>query len=292
MSVQHESINQSYVTSHDTNSVFPEEDLREHLDSKNCYFRLASLATKSPWKYILPISVYLLMSPAIYVLFKDYQYSMDFTAYFPTDSSSVKAYNEMLASFPPSDMMPYYVLGVTEEDRHGHRPQIWTESFFRSMCDVTRRIIPKYNMSSIEFHSVAFAPNVSYSLDHSDPTKSNWSISQNEIFCFDQDEIYKGIQVLYQNGSAYLNESGEYWYYYEYIESFLDNFVSESQTASLISFTPPFNPLLSTSIQPSRDLRDLVDDLNKEPAISNVTKMYVHSTFYWQVMTENILFSF
>ena len=112
------------------------EHRKEHENAQNCYFKLAQLTTSSPWKYIVPIVVYIVMSPVIYVLFTEYKYSMEFTDFFPSGSSSVMAYKRMIVDFPPSFLMPYYLLGVNENEQ-----EIWTEETFSAFCETTRQLM-------------------------------------------------------------------------------------------------------------------------------------------------------
>merc|ERR1712032_1086211 len=99
---------------------------RDHQNSQNCYFKLAQFTTRWPVNIILPILIFCAMSPAIYILFADFEYSMDFTAYFPNDSTSVIAYKQMMQSFPAGDLWPYYILGIAEDKDQ----KIWNDDFF------------------------------------------------------------------------------------------------------------------------------------------------------------------
>ena len=74
-------LNHGRISDHLTSAqikIMNESDDQKHIN--NCYFKLTQYTTKSPWKYIVPILVYGLMTPCIITLFK-YEYSMDFTMY-------------------------------------------------------------------------------------------------------------------------------------------------------------------------------------------------------------------
>eukprot|EP01084_Bolivina_argentea_P054417 99792_1 len=263
---------------------------KDHKNAQNWYFILTSITTTSPWNYIIPIIIYIAMSPAIYILFTQYKYSMDFTAYFPTDSSSVKAYKQMMISFPAGDLWPYYILGITNNKTNPYQ-QIWTDQFFQSFCYSTQTILNNgYNIPADQFHSVMYSPNITVNIS-SNGTIINYNISNNEIFCFNQHYEYNNksysmvneIEFIYQNGTNYINKTDPYYMYYEYINLFMETLISDSQTASLISFIPSFNPLLQSAVQPSRDMRSLIDNINKNETWSNITKLYIHNSLYWQI---------
>eukprot|EP01084_Bolivina_argentea_P236575 397745_1 len=260
--------------------------LSAHENAQNWYFKLTQFTTKSPWKYIVPLCVYGLMTPVIYILFTKYQYSMDFTDFFPTDSSSVDAWNQMSDKFPPSVLMPYYLLGVTN-DKTDENKQIWSNEFFETMCYATNEIMNKYSISSIHFHSAMYSPNVSWNGEPLNPIFYN--ISKTEIFCFNQNITYRKktyniineMKYLYQNGSNDININQTQWYLY--FDEYMEQMISETQTASIISFLVPWNPMLQLSVQPSRDLRTLINNINNNISISKTTKFYLHNSLYWQI---------
>eukprot|EP01083_Nonionella_stella_P047839 128032_1 len=261
--------------------------LRCHENAQNCYFRMTQYTTRSPWKYVVPLVVYGAMSPVIYILFTRYTYSMDFTYFLPHDSPSIDAWNSMSDKFPPSILMPYYLLGVTN-DPHDKDKEIWSDEFFNTFCYATDQLMTTFDIPSYHFHSVMFAPGITY--NPSDHTHLN--ISDSQIMCFDQNltarnnitySTVNAIKYLYQNGTAVFNSS-RINQYSALLDEYMTTMISNpSQTASIISFLVPFNPMLQTAVAPSRAMRSLVDDINKNESIANVTKFYLHNSLYWQI---------
>ena len=174
------------------------------------------------------------MSPVIVVLFTEYQYSMDFTDFFPTDSSSVNAWNQMVDDFPASTLMPYYILAtangpVNDSEDTSISPTIWTKEFFRSMCSATNVLMDHFDIPSIYFHSAMYAPNITFNVTN--PKDPTFNISMDEIFCFDGNVTYKNttysmvetIKYLYQNGSD--NPMFNSSVYYQYADTYLQSMI-------------------------------------------------------------------
>ena len=224
----------------------------DHKGSKNCYFKLTQFTTKSPFKYLCPIIVYCAMAPIIYILFIDYKYSMDFTMYFPNDSSSVKAYNKMINNFPPAYIMPFYLLGITN-NINNKSEEIWTQNFFNNFCYITDQIMDEFYIPSIHFHSAMYSPNITYNINNNYKNITNIKLQNNSIFCFDRKDTINGIKILYKNNS-YINSSTQYYIYYEYLNTYLNTLISKTETASIINFIPSFNPLLQSAVKPSNNL--------------------------------------
>eukprot|EP01084_Bolivina_argentea_P054414 99789_1 len=275
------------IISHPSHMSMYRRDHKDHQGAQNLYFKITQYTTKSPFNWLVPIIIYGAMTPMIYILFNNYQYSMDFTAYFPHDSTSVIAYTTMMKSFPPGDLWPYYILGITNTKNKPNK-KIWTDEFYQSFCSTTRKLMYEYNIPSYHFHSVMYAPNITVS-NLSNPNDIN--ISSSEIFCLNIDYNYKGynismvngMKLFYENSSEYINSSDPYYLYYEYVDGFLQTMISDTETASIMSFIPPFNPLLQSAVQPSRDIRSILDNININKTIHNTTKFYAHNSLYWQI---------
>ena len=199
-----------------------ENEPNEHEDAQNCYFRLTQITTRSPWKFLVPLIIYGAMSPVIAVLFTDYQYSMDFTDFFPTDSSSVDTWNQMVGKFPASSLSPYYILAITRRNQ-----SIWSTEYFRSMCHAANLLMDNFDIPSVYFQSAMYAPDVTFS-----PT---FNISMDEILCFDQNvtdndvtySMMDAIESLYQTGSVdpQIESSSYYLYVTAYLNGNLESMI-------------------------------------------------------------------
>ena len=67
------------ILSHPSHPSMYIRDHKDHENAENFYFKMTQYTTKSPWNWLVPIVIYGAMSPAIYILFTKYKYSMDFT---------------------------------------------------------------------------------------------------------------------------------------------------------------------------------------------------------------------
>ncbi len=63
----------------------------------------------------------------------------------------------------------------------------------------------------------------------------------------------------------------------------MSSMILATQTASIMSFLVPWNPMLQSSVQPSRDLRSLISSINANISISETVKFWLHSSLYWQI---------
>ena len=131
-----------------------------------------------------------------------------------------------------------------------------------------------------------FAPNISYNI-----SAKTVNISEDEIVCFDKDIEYGNysypmilsLKMLYNYNDALIPTSIPAAQYHGYIDTYLHQMVSDSQTASIVSFVPSFNPLEKSAIDPSLQMRALIDSINRNESMSQGTTFYIHQSLFWEI---------